>query len=239
MESTPERLKEAVFTHFMRENAAEFKASGLPYYMPTWLGGLGLPKVRPTDRNSDLDRKIALRIILNWNKSGGRPADIGSAALKTPWAIKTEAQRYLPRPTETEDGEVTGIGAYQRLSQLGVMNLLFDSDVELETIYKELADGPARDVLKTNRRLWDPKKGGAVPGKMLDERVLEDRKVLEQMDVVFQSDIGDENLLAQLHGVAVEETAVPLPHLGPPPRSVKQITNGVQIQLDFRTPMFF
>lgn len=78
--------------------------------------------------------------------------------------------------------------AYQRATGLYTLNLLFDSNVELDDIYKEMGKDPVYKALAHNRKIWQP--SGILP-QPLDERVLDQVQTADSLPVVFTSDNGD------------------------------------------------
>jgi len=128
---------------------------GLPWHIPEWLGGLGLTGyITP----SDLDRKIARRILTEWKKR--RPQD-PTTKQGVPWFIWEIASRRLGVPYY-ETKETEGTRNYDTLAGKECVNLLFDSSVRLSDLYDPMAGQNYDRVNKAllhNRRIWNPAKG--------------------------------------------------------------------------------
>jgi len=150
----PERLHEQVMREFIKHHRDVLKKTRLPWYMPDWLGGLGLPS-GPWGSSSPLDRRIAMRIILHWNTVHPIPISRKGVAWKT-WL---RAEKALPEPvycrTKNEHTE-----AYSHMVGRKCIDLLFDSSVELSDLFQELNDDKSFRVIHHNARLWSPKEGG-------------------------------------------------------------------------------
>lgn len=185
LQETPTSVLEKVWKFYKRANREFFKSTRLPWYMPVWIGGLGLPRILPEDQNSELDLRLAQKIIFDWKKR--RPTNLSA---DSPWQIRKIVRDRLPSPVETIDREATGVAAFKRLTQLATVNLLFDEDLELKDVYKEMGTDPVYRALSHNRKLWAPPKNGKLPPP-IDQRVLDSMHTQDSMPVVFLSDIGD------------------------------------------------
>jgi hypothetical protein len=74
IEFGPERLKEVLMKRFIKHHRKLLeKAKGLPWFIPTWLGGWGLPS-GSWGEPSELDRRLARSILFNWKLR--RPIEI-------------------------------------------------------------------------------------------------------------------------------------------------------------------
>jgi len=65
--SCPPRLWPRVKKQFLFEHSKDLRKFSLPWFVPEWLGGLGLPLDDPSEI-SDLDRRACTFILMNWNK---------------------------------------------------------------------------------------------------------------------------------------------------------------------------
>lgn len=190
VEETPPRLLDEFYGMFLKQNKEGFRATLLPWFIPRWLGGLGLERVRDQDRSSELDLRIAKAIILQMN-TGQKPVNLFRA--KTPWHIRDLAERDLPPSTATISEEATGIEASLRLTNAAQMNLLFDSNIEFDSIYfEENSHRPIKAAVRINRKLWNPRTWKRLP-KPIDERTINSFKTYDARAVVFTSD-GDDTV---------------------------------------------
>jgi hypothetical protein len=198
--SSPEHIREDVMEMFMNNNRQALEASGLPWFMPEWLGGLGLPLFGGFG-NSESDLRIGRSILMNWNERQPR----SMAAEPTPWEIRRLANKRLPQgvPQGTESRAVE---ALERLNALSCVNLLFDSQYQLGDIFnkdfnEEKGMGSA---MNHNRRLWAPnaKNMRYAP---LEESMLPSLQRFQGLEVYFGPESQSQALL------------------GPAPRSAKEL----------------
>jgi hypothetical protein len=187
----PERLKATAYEKFLSNQRSLLKATRLPWFMPKWLGGLGLPIVDPTSqKNSDLDLRIAGRIILNWGKERPRPLGADRAA----WKTRKVVEQFMP-PTTTSDvctNAATALDGYRALKT--VDTVLFNSDVKLEDVFdvstpgmtakekRKMMEKAALGTLNHNAKLWKPTRGK--PGPKLSEELIRTRRVWEQAVII-------------------------------------------------------
>lgn len=172
VDSSPEELAEPLMRLFILRHKELLQKTRLPWFIPTWLGGIGLPS-GPWGHPSDLDLRIARRILLNWKEE--RPRPLGQAGDWT-WRMHALAESRLPEPAfVTERGALTEV--WDRLVGLHTVNLLFDSKVTMAEL-KELTDPRAvHRAVRTNAKLWSPalRVGKSCPGlpEPLQESLLE------------------------------------------------------------------
>jgi len=154
IDNTPERLVESAMKVFINYHKELLDRVHLPWYIPEWLGGLGIP-AGPWGRPSDLDLRIARRLLLKWKTE--RP--IPTNTKETPWRIWKEASKRLPEPVYSRvKGPATE--EYNHLVSQKCVDLLFDSSITIEQLY-ELTDIRKQTLLlRHNERLWKPTHGG-------------------------------------------------------------------------------
>lgn len=145
----PKEMKSQLMKKFLlihKELLAKYK---LPWYIPKWLGGLGLP-TWSGGKPTELDLRIAQQIIFNWKNR--RPVPMGKQ--ETPWKIWQLAQRNLPQPLyTTEKGPHTE--AYNDIIGRRCIDLLFDSDIPFEKIYSEFSSvNSGVHAVRHNERIW-------------------------------------------------------------------------------------
>jgi hypothetical protein len=156
LKSCPSYLRLEVYQIFLDNYRDILKKTRLPWFIPEWLGGLGLPILDPEkQKNSEKDLRIALRIIMNWNKPGQRPVTLSLQGAK--WKIREAASRKLPDSVVSmkEDGAVK---ALDRLDGLAAIDLLFDSNFHLLDLYDEHGElASPNGAVNHNARLWEPR----------------------------------------------------------------------------------
>jgi hypothetical protein len=151
-ESTPPDLRDEVMEMFLTKNKDALLSSGLPWFIPEWLGGLGLPEFGGFE-NSEADLRIARSILMNWNTRKPR----SMAAEPTPWEIRELASKILP-VGEVQATRTQAVESLEQLSALSCVNLLFDSQYQLADIFnKDFGEKDGRcSAMNHNRRLWEP-----------------------------------------------------------------------------------
>nr|UQB76427.1 RNA-dependent RNA polymerase [Flumine narna-like virus 10] len=181
--SCPEWMQDKVMTNFINVHREILKKCRVPWFMPQWIGGLGLPrfglsKVIPTSDpdfpfeykykfcNSDLDLRMANTILKNWDKE--RPIPLG--IVDQPWHIRDTAMHLLPEPeyVEKEDRNTEN---YEKVLNLAIVDLLFDSDIKISDIHDQNKGSSKRVVhaLDHNSKLWNPK------GKHIQDAIAENK----------------------------------------------------------------
>jgi hypothetical protein len=151
----PADLHEKVMKAFISFHHDILTKSRLPWYIPDWLGGLGLPH-GSWGEPSELDLRLAHLILLNWQKE--RPIPLGHK--ETPWKLWMKAQARLPAPLYSQSkGKHTEV--YEKAIGLEIINFLFDSAIDTKDIYEKTVSDEARvsRAIKKNSRLWKPKAG--------------------------------------------------------------------------------
>lgn len=155
LDTCPAFIRTAIHRRFFVENRKELESTRLPWFMPEWLGGLGLRPIPGEFENSLLDRRIATRIVRNWKKE--RPVRLDQK--QQPWMIRKLTSELLPQTMNVRE-ESRSIRAVERLNGLLAFDLLFRSEITLEMMYTE--QGEVRNAswaINRNARLWKPTKG--------------------------------------------------------------------------------
>jgi len=156
VETSPERLRDRVMREYIRQNRLWLDQVRVPWYMPRWLGGVGLPSwfrengtlVGPTS----LDLRKAKSIMLNWSRNRPR------LSTDAEWRMHQLALKRLPAPHVAPASAVTRdmLAASDRLYGDSIIGLLFDSDVGIDRL--KVAKGESRmgakRALRWNERLW-------------------------------------------------------------------------------------
>lgn len=146
---------------FLSAHAKVLKALRVPWYIPQWLGGVGLPS-GPWGEPSELDRRIAHRILLNWKKE--KPKEIRHR--QVPWRVWELAEKRLPRPRYTTQKSVF-TEQYSQTVALKCIDLLFDPKIKLEDLKENLSPSGIKKHLRHNQKLWTPRKE-ALPRPLTD-----------------------------------------------------------------------
>jgi len=79
-DSCPREIWQKVKSEFIRANSDILKSTTLSWFLPEWLGGLGLPIDDYNTELSAFDRKMASCIKFNYQKNNYCPISLGSAA---------------------------------------------------------------------------------------------------------------------------------------------------------------
>jgi hypothetical protein len=154
----PTWMREVLHSTFINSNRAELEKYKIPWFVPEWIGGLGLVGVA---QPSELDRRICTRILLNWKKS--RPYPLGSKVGE--WKIRDLALKGLPEPLTTRDKNNHGIELWDEIVHRRSLNLLLDSRVSLDALFcHENEFKFIKRKLRHNEKLWSlPKNTGLLP----------------------------------------------------------------------------
>jgi hypothetical protein len=144
----PTHLHEQVMKIFIKHHRNVLRETGLPWYMPEWIGGLGLPR-GSWGNNSELDLRLAKKIILNWRTRHPIPLTHRNA----PWKTWLRATKALPTPFYSrEKNEATE--EYNAIVGRKCIDLLFDADISLQDLFTEVNSSTARRAITHNARLW-------------------------------------------------------------------------------------
>jgi hypothetical protein len=147
MRTSPEWLQEEMHKMFIQYNRKLLdNAKPLPWYMPSWIGGLGLTGVREP---SEKDLRLATRILQNWKHQ--RPQDLGNATDK-PWKTWLLAQQYAPEPTVVSKRN-TGVDMYNSIIARKCIDLLFDSNLSLADLLK-ISESNVGSIVAVNKKFW-------------------------------------------------------------------------------------
>jgi hypothetical protein len=152
---SPTHLKTKIMKVFFNEHRELIEKTRLPAYIPEWLGGLGIP-YGPWGEPSELDLRVAHRILINWKRE--RPISIAHQG--TTWKTWALAEKKIPEPIFTiKKGKFTD--EYNSLVGKKCIDLLFDSNMRLTDMFGGIDS--ERDVSKAierNAKLWKPNRQG-------------------------------------------------------------------------------
>jgi hypothetical protein len=167
-ENSPPDLWSVIYGRFLNTHREMLKNTGLPWTMPKWLGGLGLP-LMPGEKYSRTDLSIAHRIIRNWDRSvkreGGKESflfrpRLVSTSTSTTYGARAIALRALPEGNLvwTSDRDHVSVKNLQHYTDLAVQDLLSNMNVQFEDLEKTpLGTDAIKSALNHNRRIWSPK----------------------------------------------------------------------------------
>lgn len=148
---TPDRLLKRVTKLFLSKLGKE----RLPWFIPEWLGGLGLP--REMGEPTELDLRMAHLILINWKDK--KPARITNPAQ---WQTRKIAEKSIPLPQELPLSRASMVyqAEYEALLSLKGVALLFDARVNLKDLIMETPEGDEiKRKIRKNESLWQPPKG--------------------------------------------------------------------------------
>jgi hypothetical protein len=176
METCPPSMRESVHKGFVNKHRTLMEKTRLPWYVPEWIGGLGLTGYREPP---ELDLRIARMILLNWKKT--RPISLAHGT--TNWKTWQLAESAVPKPIAvTRKGPGTEL--YNRVTSQKCIDLLFDSDIQLDELFQEVTSGrKVTAAIRHNARLWDPKRYRNLPKPMTNDELTFQPKYSSYSDV--------------------------------------------------------
>lgn len=171
-EQAPKWLRSRVLDLALEENRSVLERVHVPWFMPTYLGGLGLPpfSVKKNGKTivrgpSDLDLAKAKSIKLNWERR--RPVTVSG---ERTWHMRKLTEKTLKDfgVPEVEVGEEEERDVQSAVSTLTIAQL-FDADYSFEDLYRP--ENPSLSALRHNERLWKNAAplGGADPTLIFTE----------------------------------------------------------------------
>jgi len=176
---TPEKLLKRVTKLFTKNMS--LKDYNIPWFMPEWIGGLGLPK--EMGEPSELDLRMGHLILLNWNSQ--HPVKL---RIPSQWRVRELAEKRTPKPLHLPDNPSGQLGhqEYERLLSLKGVELLFDERVDLQDLLKENDEEVAiLKKIRHNERVWRlPKK--PLPSPLTLDQI-EYRKKIEGIHIEYKS----------------------------------------------------
>jgi hypothetical protein len=168
--SAPPDMVEDLLNTFIQLNKEELVNSRLPWFMPEWIGGLGLPNgISSIYSNSALDFRVAARILMNWSqKSPSPPSGLG----ENKWQIRRLTQQVTP-PLQVTTSRDQSYRSLKKLENHLSIDLLFNSDFQLSDLFNE-DGGSVDDSNRKNRNadLWKIGNGKLPPP--ISEKILFD-----------------------------------------------------------------
>jgi hypothetical protein len=161
----PTRLHEACMKMFLSKHWDILnKVSSIPWYVPEWLGGYGLPRGSwggPTE----LDLRLVQKILFNWSHS--RP--ISPSKKEMTWTTWIVAENSLPEPFFCDTKNIY-TEQYTSMVNRKCISLLFDSNIKLDTLFKE-TEGRGQWMLFHNQRIYEKALKGKLPAPLPLEKL--------------------------------------------------------------------
>jgi hypothetical protein len=153
VQDAPPDMASELLDFFILQNKEELVSTRLPWFMPEWLGGLGLPNISNVYGNSDKDRRQATVILMQWNKR--KPEAMGRADDK--WKTRRITSKLLPPTTLTTNKEHPHAKQLIEYQNNLTVDLLFNSDFALKDLFEDDAgqDLGNRGAINRNAKLWE------------------------------------------------------------------------------------
>jgi hypothetical protein len=167
----PHSMKEEAHDMFVSQHYNILHHTTLPWFIPEWLGGMGLIGLK---KPNELDLRIAQRILYNFKQV--KPVSLGNIGDK-PWKVWNIVESKCPEPNLTvkDDRSKEGIDEYNQMIGKKCIDLLFDSNYSIEDLHewsnKGKEDAIKRIVLgiRHNESLWRPGTGALPQPLSIDE----------------------------------------------------------------------
>jgi hypothetical protein len=148
----PESMRGAVMRMFINRQWDVLSSVKVPWFMPEWVGGLGLPSFW-CDRYygpTALDLSKGVALVRN-----GLIPDIGRPREASNWVTHLLVMQRLPNRIKDAMIEQRAGGDIDRLYGAACVSLLFDQSVVLSDLYDDEPDkGRALRQLRSNELLW-------------------------------------------------------------------------------------
>jgi len=144
---SPDWCRDQVMEMFITHNKYMMLAR-LPWFIPEWLGGYGLP-LFGRHVISTVDLRIASAILLNWKQRRPRPLRAAQ-----PWWLRQLATAELPTPAQAK---VKGVASenWERIVGWKTLDLLLDSNIALQDmLHEDVARSAVKAAIRHNERLW-------------------------------------------------------------------------------------
>jgi hypothetical protein len=173
VDTAPDWLRDRCMREFVKLNRLWLDKVRVPWYMPRWLGGVGLPAWEDDEGRfhgpTALDLAKAKQILLSWSQ---RRPSLGSDA---EWRLHQLACERLPKPRMLPSDEIPDDirEASDRLYGHAVISLLFDSNISTRDMWVEgLGNKRSLKSLSKNTSLWSKAKplGGVDLEKIFGNR---------------------------------------------------------------------
>lgn len=149
MKTCPERFRPMCHERFLENHMQKLKSTRLPWFVPEWLGGLGLTGFR---QPSPLDSSIATLMLKRGYK---KPVDMSKPiADYHMWELAEKRVTYGRALYECPDPEDIGVKAYDREVGKALIDVLLDEDIGFQDIYVKEKREIDIKMVRRNERLW-------------------------------------------------------------------------------------
>jgi hypothetical protein len=163
MNYTPDHLKKIAYTLFIKFNRKRLETMKVPWFIPQWLGGVGLTPLFGFSP-SRLDLQIARQIIYNFAQK--RPKRIAQLKSETQskfvWKIRGLCEENYKTLSYISFEDSKGVQDLERIRSLQAINLIFDSNISFKQLREKLEKGIDERV-DYNQRMWDPSRYKKLP----------------------------------------------------------------------------
>jgi len=160
LQDAPEGMQEELYSTFLKYHRDLLDKLKVPWFMPKWIGGLGLPILPGTKFvPSDLDLRLAREILIGWYKKSPEMLSANDAEDAVSWVL----QRVIDKNYNsvhcysTDNPRDEGVIFLSKLRSKQALSLLFLKDVSMNDIRKESDGKRFWKALKHNTSLWRPK----------------------------------------------------------------------------------
>jgi hypothetical protein len=161
----PENKYHDIMKKFINYHRDVMTKTRLPWFIPEWLGGIGLP-IGTWGTPSELDLRLARKIIMNWNTSHPNSLSHNEVSWMT-WNI---AEKLLPEPVYASSKD-EATEEYTHTVATKCIDILFDSNFKLEDIHQQVQAGiKIGKAISKNAKFWTPKPG-VLPMPMTVEEI--------------------------------------------------------------------
>jgi len=185
----PAEMRDTVMDAFVRANKVQLNTYKVPWFVPEWLGGLGLPT--PKEDLSKRDAQKCQWLIDHWGE-GPKPRLV---RIEGSWHMRDMAELRIAEgadlevlESEAEPGETENLDG---LLALKAVDLLFDSDVPVSTLFHNTMSD-AKAVYKRNEKIWLSLEA-IVPANYprADKKALERKMMREFVSITTVTDKGE------------------------------------------------
>jgi hypothetical protein len=144
----PSESHTIVMREFIKQHKELLTMINLPWYIPEWLGGIGLP-TGEWGTPSEIDLRIARRILIHWWDR--KPIQLGQQEVS--WKTWELASKALPEPNYTGIKDQS-TEDYSHEVAVKCVDLLFDSNYSLEDLNPTSTSQNPWRAIKHNQALW-------------------------------------------------------------------------------------
>ncbi len=227
LEQSPAEMHTLLLDNFIDNNLEKLKGVRLPWFMPEWIGGVGLPpQYHPCDPGdipdvirgpsgralgpTDLDYQVAIGIRNNWSKV--RPHRVPSNIV---WMTHQYAEKQIGEASLLVGGltDLANLGTaeyelarknFERLYTLLCVQAMFNMD--LDQIHLSKPIDRVKFTIRHNERLWRPERYNCRFVTIENAKALWFRHFEEPRDPILLVQFKGEGSLAASRGRVPEDT---------------------------------